>query len=50
MFVQFPPAVRAADRLDEAIREARIVVFCCPSQSVRALAEGIKSVGAFNGV
>jgi glycerol-3-phosphate dehydrogenase (NAD(P)+) len=42
--VKFPPAVQATDQLEEATRQARIIVFCCPSQSVRSLAEHVKSV------
>jgi len=43
--VKFPESVQATDRLGEATTDARIIVFCCPSQSVRSLAERVKTAG-----
>jgi glycerol-3-phosphate dehydrogenase (NAD(P)+) len=41
--VEFPPNVSATNDLKTAVKEASIVLFCCPSQAVRTLAERLKS-------
>jgi glycerol-3-phosphate dehydrogenase (NAD(P)+) len=44
--VKFPQGVQATDQLNAATNQAKIIVFCCPSQSLRSLAQGVKSVAA----
>jgi glycerol-3-phosphate dehydrogenase (NAD(P)+) len=40
--VQFPPGIVATNDLHEAVRNADVIVFCCPSQAVRAVASRLE--------